>query len=359
MLYYRSYCRDLLDYTYYAGEDLRVAGTLPIKDVSPHFPGALQVFQLAVQRNPTDVNAYVVLALAQQNAGNVPAAREALQNALKLRPGFADAETLLAKLGPGPAPVRKLRPAGNAPVPDGKAPATPSAPAPASATVSAPAANSPREIAAMALRVAASGDIGGAMGYFTVGRFPKERQEAAVREAYVELRLRRAVALATVHQCAAANQGIANLDAEDKAVPFTFNGFASFIKGVRFQYWMGVVEFACVDENAARRRWEKLAKASLAVTSTDHAYPYMALAKVDPEEGKVRALAELESVQRQLATAAPANKGTLLYNQGLLQMIADRKKDAAASFRAGAAAGPPGMVEYLNLDAIRMLDPGQ
>jgi hypothetical protein len=211
----------------------------------------------------------------------------------------------------------------------------------------------------MALRVAASGDIGGAMGYFTVGRFPKERQETAVREAYVELRLRRAVALATAHQCAAANQGIANLDAEDKAVPFTFNGFASFIKGVRFQYWMGVVEFACVDENAARRRWEKLAKASLAVTSTDHAYPYMALAKVDPEEGKVRALAELESVQRQLATAAPANKGTLLYNQGLLQMIADRKKDAAASFRAGAAAGPPGMVEYLNLDAIRMLDPGQ
>ena len=87
MLYYRSYCRDLLDYTYYAGEDLRVAGTLPIKDVTPRFPGALQVFQLAVQRNPTDANAYVLLALAQQNAGNVPAAREALQNALKLRPG--------------------------------------------------------------------------------------------------------------------------------------------------------------------------------------------------------------------------------------------------------------------------------
>ena len=211
----------------------------------------------------------------------------------------------------------------------------------------------------MALRVAASGDIGGALGYFTAARFPKERQEAAVREAYVELRLRRAVALATAHQCAAANQGIAGLDAEDKAVPFTFNGFASFIKGVRFQYWMGVVEFACVDENAARRRWEKLAKASVPVASTDHAYPYMALAKVDPEEGKARALAALESVQRQLATAGPATKGTLLYNQGLLQMIADRKKEAAASFRAGAAAGPPGMVEYLNLDAIRMLDAEQ
>ena len=374
MLYYRSYCRDLLDYTYYAGEDLRAAGILPIKDVTPRFPGALQVLQLAVQRNPTDANAYVLLALAQQNAGNVPAAREALQSALKLRPGFGDAEALLAKLGPGPALVRKLRPAGAA-VPDAKVPPAPPAAAPANATASVPAiatvpapvaaavpapvANSPREIAAMALRVAASGDIGGALGYFTAARFPKERQEAAVREAYVELRLRRAVALATAHQCAAANQGIAGLDAEDKTVPFTFNGFASFIKGVRFQYWMGVVEFACVDENAARRRWEKLAKTSVPLTSTDHAYPYMALAKVDPDEGKARALTALEALQRQMAMAAPANKGTLLYNQGLLQMIADRKSEAAASFRAGAAAGPPGMVEYLNLDAIRMLDAGQ
>jgi hypothetical protein len=85
----------------------------------------------------------------------------------------------------------------------------------------------------------------------------------------------------------------------------------------------------------------------------------MALAKVDPEEGKARASAALEALQRQLATAPPSAKGTLLYNQGLLQMIADRKTDAAASFRAGAAAGPPGMVEYLNLDAIRLLDAGQ
>ena len=211
----------------------------------------------------------------------------------------------------------------------------------------------------MALRVAASGDTGAAMGYFTAARFPKERQESAVREAFVELRLRRAVELAIAHQCAAANQGIANLDAEDRAVPFTFNGFANFIKGIRFQYWIGVVEFNCVDENAARRRWEKLAKGSPPVSSTDHAYPYMALAKVDPEEGKARASAALEALQRQLATAPPSARGTLLYNQGLLQMIADRKTDAAASFRAGAAAGPPGMVEYLNLDAIRLLDAGQ
>jgi hypothetical protein len=81
----------------------------------------------------------------------------------------------------------------------------------------------------------------------------------------------------------------------------------------------------------------------------------MALARLDAEQGKIKARTALGFLQRQLA-ASPEHQGVLLYNQGLLQMIAGRKDDAAASFRAGAAAGPPGMAEYLNLDAIRMLD---
>ena len=349
MLYYRSYCRDLLDYTYYAGEDLRNAGTLPIKDLTPRFPGALQVFQWAVQRNPSDADAHWFLALVHQGAGREAAAREVLQNALKLRPGFPDAVALLAKLGPGTPAPPKIRPAANGPAPD-----APSA-APSTSTAAAGAANSPREIAAMALRLAASGDIGGAMSYFTPAKFPKEKQENAVREAYIELRLRQLVAMAAARQCPAVMQGLNNLDAEDKNLPFTFSGFGSFTKGIRFQYWLGVVEFACVDETSARKRWEKLTRANPEIASPDYAYSYMALARLDANEGKIKARTALGFLQRQLA-ASPEYQGVLLYNQGLLQMIAGRKDDAAASFRAGAAAGPPGMAEYLNLDAIRMLD---
>ena len=43
-------------------------------------------------------------------------ARESLRNTLKLRPGFPEAEALLAKLGPGPEPVRKFHPKGIAPL---------------------------------------------------------------------------------------------------------------------------------------------------------------------------------------------------------------------------------------------------
>jgi tetratricopeptide (TPR) repeat protein len=347
MLYYRSYCRDLLGYTYYAGEDLRVAATLSVKGLSPRFPGGLQVLQLTIQRNPTDASARFLLALLHRSAGRVSAAREALRNALKLRPVFPDAEALLAELGPGPAPARKIRPAGSGPAPD-EAP-----------TATAGAATSPREIADMALRTAASGDIAGALSYFTPAKFPNEKQEDAVREAYIELRLRRLVELAAARQCATAVQGLTNLDAEDKRLPFTSHGFASFTKGARFQYWLGVVEFACVDENAARRRWQILAKASPDLASIDHAYPYMALAKLDPAEAAIQARKALGFLERQLGSALPEFQGRLLHSQGVLQMVAGRKDDAAASFRAGAEAGPAGMVEYLNLDAIRMLDAGQ
>jgi tetratricopeptide (TPR) repeat protein len=344
MLYYRSYCRDLLDYVYYAGEDLRTAGTLPIKDLSPRFPGALQVFQWAVQRNPSDANAHWFLALVYQGAGRDAAAREVLKNAVKLRSGFSDAEALLAKLGPGSPVEAKIRPAGNGLLPEVPV-----------AMATAAGANAPRDIAVAALRLAASGDVGGAMSYFTPARFPKEKQETLVREAYIELRLRQLLALAAARQCPAVAQGLTNLDAEDKNLPFTFDGFGSFLIGIRFQYWLGVVEFACVDETTARNRWEKLSKANPEIASTDYAYSYMALAKLDANEARIQTRKALGFLERQLA-ASPEHRGVLLYNQGLLQMIAGHKDEAAVSFRAGAAAGPAGMTEYLNLDGIRMLD---
>ena len=161
----------------------------------------------------------------------------------------------------------------------------------------------------MALRIAASGDAGGAMSYFTPARFPQEKQEAAVREAYIELRLRRLVVMAAGGQCPAAIQGLGNLDAEEKTLPFTFSGFGTFTKGIRFQYWLGVVEFACVDESAARKRWERLAKANPEMVSTDYAYSYMALAKLDPSEGKIKARTALGFLQRQLATPATSGRG--------------------------------------------------
>jgi len=212
--------------------------------------------------------------------------------------------------------MRKIRPAGAGPTSD----------APAATPATAAAANSPRDIAAMALRIAASGDVGGAMSYFTPAKFPQEKQEAAVREAYIELRLRRLVAMAAAGQCPAAIQGLGNLEAEDKTLPFTFSGFGSFTKGVRFQYWLGVVEFACVDESAARKRWERLAKANPEMhAANNHGKPAVA-ATAKPGEFKGEGV---------VAAKAASDGNGHVAGDDLTQLVGIGPKAAAALASAG------------------------
>jgi hypothetical protein len=333
--YYRSYCRDRLDYAYYAAEDLRMAATHALKDVSPRLVSAMAVLQSAIQRNPVDANAHYLMGVAHRNAGRAAAARDEIEIALRLRPGLPDAESMLAKL-----PARTLQ---------SSSPAAPPA----------LGAKSPGEIVAMALRIANSGDIRGAMNYFTPANFPRAEQESAVREAYIELRLRGLLTMAETKQCAGAVQGIGNLEARDTRLPFTLSGFGNFTKGARFQYLLGVVEFACVDQNAARKRWETVSKADADIASTDYAYPFLALAKLDPTVGVARSRKALDFLGKQMGSAATGVQGALLYSQGLLQAAIGKRSEAQSSLRAGAEAGPAGMVEYLNLEAIRALEAGQ
>ena len=337
-VYYRSYCREELDYQYYAAEDLRLAATRPLKDVSPKLKAALTVLQSASQRNPVDVYAHYLTGLLHRNADRPAAARDALENALIVRPGFPQAEAILAKLPPATESRRKVRQA---------APALSSE------------ARSPAAVAAIALRIAASADIDGAMSYFTPSNFPGEKQDDAAREAYVELRLRRLMASAAAKQCAGAAQSIASLGAPDKQLPFTAGGFDAIIGGARVQYLLGVIEFTCGDQQAARARWDKVSKADAGIASTDYAYPILALAKLEPAVATARSRTALGFLARQLGSAAPTHLGALQYSQGLLQALIGKQGDAMSSFRGGAEAGPAGMVEYLNLEAIRALEAGQ
>jgi tetratricopeptide (TPR) repeat protein len=326
-LYYRSYCRAVLDYPYYASEDLRVAGTRGLKDVPARLGAALAVLQSALQQNPVDPYAQYLTGVAQRNAGRMEAARDAVESALRLRPGFPDAEALLAKLPAGP--TRAVRPA---------------------ATTAVAVPKSPAEVVTLALRIAASGDISGAMSYFTPANFASAKQEDAVREAYIELRLR---SLMANKQCA----GLAGLEAPDPRLPFTAGGFGEFTKGARFQYLVGTMEASCGNEAAARKRWEQVSKADAGITTTDYAYPMLALTKLDPNVGRARSRTSLGFLTRQLGTAAANHQGAMLYSQGLLLLAIGKQAEAMSSFQAGAEAGSAGLVEFLNLEAMR--SPGQ
>jgi hypothetical protein len=118
---------------------------------------------------------------------------------------------------------------------------------------------------------------------------------------------------------------------------------------------VGVVEFACTEQSAARKRWEILTRMTPEIGASDHPYPTLALFKLNPDEARTQARRTLNFLQRQLDGDQPDHLGELYYSQGLLLMMLGRDGEAAESFRAGVAAGPPGLVEYLNLDAARLL----
>jgi hypothetical protein len=219
-------------------------------------------------------------------------------------------------------------------------------------------ARTPREIAEQALLSVASGDVPEALGRFNATNFPQDRQEDAVREAYIEAQLQRLLALAAAGNCAAADQGITTLGYDDKNLPFTFKGFGAFMKRLRFQYLVGTVELKCGEANLARKHIEKVAKATADISSPDYAYPVLAIAMLDPTAGKAKAASALKLVAQALETAQPTGRGVLFYSRGLLQLAMGEMEDASDSFRAGAQASA-GMLRYLNLEAWRTMEDTQ
>uniref|UniRef100_Q01PP1 DUF5107 domain-containing protein n=1 Tax=Solibacter usitatus (strain Ellin6076) TaxID=234267 RepID=Q01PP1_SOLUE len=367
--YYRGYCHAKLNE--YFAEDFRLASALPVRYVFPNRPLERRVLEQALETNAGDANAHYLLGLWYLNAQRIPEGSREIQAAQRLRPEFAEARTMLTALKLPAADAATAAPtmaAPTAPAPAAPKPEAPKvvAPPPPPSPAPPPPASRPSSLdavpgwnsktqpnpAAAALEAAASGNLDQAFGYFNRSNFPEGKQPDAVRAAYIELQLLRLLALAAARQCQQADNGITTLGYEDKNLPFTFNGFGGFTKGARFQYHLGLVEAACVDEKEARKRFEKVSRMRAPMTSPDFAYAYMALAKLGP-------VGDLGSVARQLdgalAAARPDDVPALQYNKGLLLVITGNKEAAAAAFRQGAASAPPGMLRYLNQSALRTL----
>jgi tetratricopeptide (TPR) repeat protein len=342
--YYLGYIRERQKQD--GADYFRGGGQLPVTYVFPHRAGSRDVLEAAIRANAEDANAHYLLGLWYLDAGMMEDAGRELQAAQKLRPTLQEARTLLAAMklpvvaAPKEAPPRSTTSERLvAPKPPAKAP-EPATGAP------------PTEIAAAALMIAAEGDLGRARSYFSKANFPAEKQDEVVREVYIEFELQRLLGLAADRKCKDVEQLLTNIGAYDQNLPFTFHPFNSLMKGARFQYYMAEAESAC-DEKEARKMWEKVSRMKPDMASTDYAYPLLAAARImaAPAVG-----AALESVQRALQTAPGASRGTLSYNQGLLMLMAGKRRDALDCFRLGQKAAVTPMVRYLNALSLRQAD---
>jgi hypothetical protein len=223
---------------------------------------------------------------------------------------------------------------------------------------SVPALNAlpPRRIAEDALWVAAAGETGAANYYFTPRNFPGDKQEASVREAYIELRLQALLATVGAHKCGEWDQAVGRIEEADPGLPFTgLSGFSAFTRRLRYQYLVGAAEQACGRTGAALKRWERLSKSRAAPDSPDYAFPLLAAFRLNPERARPGLEAALQSMTKTLSDATGETRATLLYTQGLLQLVLGKQEAAVASFQASAAAAS-GMLRYLNLDVLRTIE---
>lgn len=347
--YYRGYCRQKAGGN--AAADFQKASSLPLDYVFPNRASSFAVLRAALASNGSDASAHWLLGLLYMNAEMVDEAVEEWQKARALRRDIPALNAVLSQTlqqfkhdTAAAAALRTLLGVSTAPK------TRPAAPPPPETRPG----NSPAEIASWALLRAAVGDLDRALAIFTSNNFPQEKQPREVRQAYIELQLQRLRALSQAKGgCATAIDGVFNFGNEEKRLVFTMYGFDEFIKTARFQYYLAMVEAACGDEKAARKRWSKLARATEDPASVNFVFPQLAAARLNEAEGRKKLEAASAELAKRLPSSAPESRGILFYSQGMALRGLGKEEEALGAFREGVRAAPQGESHYLNLLAQR------
>ncbi len=359
--YYRAYCELKLGRD--PAADLKVASSQSLEYVFPHRGSSTAVLAAALQIKPNDAAALYLTGLLELDRNQIPDAIRHLQAALAIRKDIPAIHYVLARalllspegkpqavailkegvaLHPDDATLKSLLAGSSAP-----APKPPLAAAPAAA--GAKLASDPAGIAARALELTANGES--VLGMFNGRDFPEERQPESVRWAYMEVQLEYLRRLAAQKNCGAALAGVDNIGAEDRYLPFTAEGFDAFLKGARFQYYLGAVEALCGQTGAARRRWSRVARMAPAVTSADFAFPAVAAQSAASKSQSP----DLGPWLDQLGKAAGENSdalGMLDYSKGILLLAAGDERGALDAFSQGARQPDHDFSQYLNKLAL-------
>jgi tetratricopeptide (TPR) repeat protein len=365
--YYRAYCRRKLGEE--GAADFKLASSQRLEYVFPNRAGSVAVLQAAIHEDPQDASAHFLLGLLYLDANSAGDSIAELQAARAIRKDIPELYFVLArafwraKEGKGAA-VSLLREGvqanpsnqelksllAEAIAPPKAASAQPGSAGTGSAGAGGKKPAAPAELAASLLSRAALGD-NSAAGSFNAENFPQDKQPDSVRQIYIELQLQALRRLMADHKCGEALPRVETIGNEDQSLPFTLYGFDEWMKGARFQYYLGAIEAGCGDQRAARRRWAKVAKMNAPVSSPDFAFPLVAAQNLASKGRGPDAQPLIDKADAALAQT-DADKGVLLYSKGILLLANGDEQKAFAAFQQGADAGGAGMSHYLNALAL-------
>jgi tetratricopeptide (TPR) repeat protein len=318
VVYYRGYCRGKLGQD--PKPDFKTASALSTLYVFPHREIYFRILQAAIAQNDKDPVAHALLGDLDFDSLRTAEAVAEWKKALALR---NDLPALHRNLGLAEAMNRI----------DVSAPAAPKPFAPVSAV---PVVKGDVESRAL---VQSPLDPDAAAAQFTAAAFPKEKQPDAVRRAYIEIQLQRLLSRAQAGKCHEAMDGLETLGDEDTSLPFTLFGFGAFMKAAHFQYYLGVVESACGDEKAAKKRWSKISKTSEPAESVDYAFPFLAAKSLGESDARARIDAALRT--------RPGQE----FTRGVLLLAAGKTDEGSALLRQSQQASDP-FVQYMSLTAL-------
>jgi tetratricopeptide (TPR) repeat protein len=350
--YYRGYVRERLGGS--GGADFAAAAALPLSHVFPSRPTTYAVLRAALASNASDHGARFLLGSLFFSAGladeavaewqRVRTARPAtptlhrnLGMALRLRAGGdrEAREVLEEGLRYDPANVELYEAL------DGVLSALDAAPDARAAVFDRfppTAAMPPSLVFRRALAAADAGRHDAAHALLRDRYLAREEGGTSARAVLLQLRLRRAAALAGSGQCRAAGEAIARLGTEAPDLPFTRGGLADLVESQAAAWQIAAIESSCPSGPPARARLERLA----AIGAADTAALRLALADEARRrlgrQGDDSWRRRLEEALARTTAAAEAagggNPGSTRWVQGLLLRALGREAEAQEAWRA-------------------------
>jgi tetratricopeptide (TPR) repeat protein len=353
VVYFRGYCRLKIGADPKA--DFKTAGTLSTLYIFPNREIYFKIFETALQQNPSDAVAHALLGDLYFNSERTDEAIAEWKKALALK---RDLPALHRNLGRALLEI-KGDPAAAFPVlregqrldPEDREIAE------ALKKIDNPAV--PHDVVTQKSGVVpvAGGDVAGralvrsatdpdeAAALFNETNFPKDKQPDAVRRAYIEVQLQRLLARAHEGKCREAMAALETLGDEDTNVPFTLYGFGSFMKSAHFQFYMGVVENACGEEKAAKKRWAKVSRSNEPIDSVEYIYPYLAAKSLGDGDARPKIDAALQALKK---TAPEGSRPGVAFSQGALLIAAGKSDEGDALLQKSLQSADP-FVQYLSL----------
>ncbi len=186
----------------------------------------------------------------------------------------------------------------------------------------------------LALALTDAGQAGEVEALFANRFFPREENGTNVRQVYLEVRLRRALALAREGKGPEAVEIVQSLERPVPGLSFTRDGMKAFVDGVRVQYVIGEILAAAARPADARTHWERATKGE-DWPNMKPVFAALAARRLGTADAaaQTRDLAASLERAREFLARGTAFPGIATYAQGLLLRALGREEEARERFR--------------------------